>query len=214
MIINLVNGKIYIGKANNLRRRIQSHLCRCRKMQIIDNAIKKYGAENFTLLVLAEFEQVNNLELLALETAFIEYFNSTNPKVGYNICLFSNDTTGVKVSEETKRKMSDKRKGRVGPFLGKHHSEESKKKTSEKLLGSKKPFGHAMGNKNPNFGKYGENSPNRKSVQQINKNTGKIIKTWPSIIDACRTLNLDNGGIVMVLKGKNKSCGNFQWKYL
>jgi 5-methylcytosine-specific restriction endonuclease McrA len=44
-------------------------------------------------------------------------------------------TKGLKFSDETKRKMSEARKGNKHPMFGKHHTEESKKKISEKKKG-------------------------------------------------------------------------------
>lgn len=38
---------------------------------------------------------------------------------------------GIPLSDETKKKMSESRKGRLGPMKGKHHSEETKRKMAE-----------------------------------------------------------------------------------
>ncbi len=47
----------------------------------------------------------------------------------------SKNRKGMKFSEETKRKMSDARKGEKNPNYGKTHSEETKRKMSEKAKG-------------------------------------------------------------------------------
>jgi len=46
---------------------------------------------------------------------------------------------GRKASEETKKKMSDMRKGKNNSFYGKHHSEEQKQKISNSKIGKKLP---------------------------------------------------------------------------
>jgi len=46
---NKINGRIYIGKSNNLRYRIKHHL-RKSANQVIDRAIKKYGLDNLNIL--------------------------------------------------------------------------------------------------------------------------------------------------------------------
>jgi hypothetical protein len=47
---------------------------------------------------------------------------------------------GKKASEETRRKMSETRKGRIGPMRGKTHPEETKRKIAEALRGEKNYF--------------------------------------------------------------------------
>jgi len=36
---------------------------------------------------------------------------------------------------------------------------------------------------------------------------------WGGSIDASIELNIDRGSLTQCLKGKNKSCGGFKWKY-
>lgn len=49
-ITNLINDKIYIGQTNSFLRRWNEHKYRAHKLpiQVIDQAIAKYGKENFT----------------------------------------------------------------------------------------------------------------------------------------------------------------------
>lgn len=68
------------------------------------------------------------------------------PKTAEHRAKLSASKTGKKASEETKRKMSETRKGRPSAMLGRKHSEESKRKTSEALKGEKNPF---FGKKHP-----------------------------------------------------------------
>lgn len=122
----LSTNKIYIGKANNLYKRIACHKNseKSNKNLYISNVIKKYGWNNFDLEILYEFNKnVGLYEMLSLEVAFIDFFNSTDKEVGYNICKFSNDNTGIKRSEEFKNKLRQLN-------LGKRHTEETKKKIS------------------------------------------------------------------------------------
>lgn len=83
-ITNKINNKCYIGQSVNPHRRFTSHKSRARNMefsesQILYNAIRKYGEENFSIEILEWTEDYNNKEI-----EYIKKYNSTSPN-GYNI---------------------------------------------------------------------------------------------------------------------------------
>lgn len=82
---NKKNGKIYIGQTGNISRRFYEHLRG--KNQQIDQAIKKYGIQNFDFTVIEECP-IENLNIR--ESYWIDHYNSTIPN-GYNI----KDSTGA-----------------------------------------------------------------------------------------------------------------------
>jgi hypothetical protein len=131
------NGKIYIGKSVNLYYRLSCHKS-CEKKSngryYFENAIIKHGWDSFNIEILEIIQDFNKLKdndiLLEKEKYYIELFDSTNPKNGYNICKSSNDRTGVKSSEETKRNIS------LGQ-MGRKHSEETKEKIRQSKLGKR-----------------------------------------------------------------------------
>ena len=189
---NKLNNKIYIGKTNNLKTRLKSYLQKSTSRPII-KAIEKYGIDNFEIKILQTFDSINNNEILALETAFIDFYKSHQD--GYNICLFSNDRTGVKtpqsvkekqrksatgrkMPEDLKRKLSMLKTGENHPNWGKHHSVE----TIEKMRLSK------IGKKSSQETKHkiskNHSKSQRKNVIQIDPITHVPIKIWDSMIDA------------------------------
>lgn len=124
MCIN--NGKIYIGKAINIRQRINSHKCSGNKSTskwYLQNAIIKHGWDSFTVEILETVENFDKLKdndsLLERESSYIKLFDSTNPDKGYNRCKYSKDNTGRVLTEEHKEKIRQAN-------LGKKRSEESK----------------------------------------------------------------------------------------
>lgn len=84
------------------------------------NAIKKYGWNNIEHQV---FKVDTKEEMFYLEKYLIRYYNTTNPNYGYN------HSSGGEVSnfgchwfhtDETKKKLSESKKGNKNPNYGKH----------------------------------------------------------------------------------------------
>ena len=104
---------------------------------------------------------------------------------------------GKKLSKETKEKLSEIRRGEKHPMYGKHHSEETKQKQS-------------IAKKN----KYkGKNNPRAKKVAQYDLD-GNLIKIWDCIEYASYELGIGRTGISDCCRHKQKTSGNFIWKYI
>lgn len=120
-----------------------------------ERAINKYGWDNFEHVILKE--NLTKEEADYWEKYYIQLWDCTNPQKGYNITPRGNGERH-KLSEETKKKLSEINKGRVlteewkkkisesqkgikrGPnkkLLGHTVSEETRKKISEKTKGKK-----------------------------------------------------------------------------
>lgn len=137
-ITNLINDKIYIGKASDIRKRWNAHKTAARLQDpkdftIIHRALRKYGFDNFQIEELSNHE--TEKEALEQEIYIIEKLQSRNRNVGYNITAGGEGTTGLKLSQESKNKMrkakKDKFIGEKNPFYGKHHSKKTKNLISE-----------------------------------------------------------------------------------
>ena len=90
-ITNLINNKIYIGQTWKTEpQRWQEHVWRAFNDPSNDsiylcNAIKKYGKENFKREIIDESNSVE--ELNNKEINYIKQYNTTDPNIGYNICI-------------------------------------------------------------------------------------------------------------------------------
>jgi group I intron endonuclease len=71
------------------------------------------------------------------ECAWIRYCKSDQEQFGYN--LQTGGHFNKRLSDETKRKMSEARSGKNHWLFGKHHSEEHKQKLSKLLKGRPNP---------------------------------------------------------------------------
>lgn len=107
MVRNKVNNKIYFGQTtdkNGFNRRYKNNIAKNSHNEHLKYAIKKYGIENFDIY--KEFDVAySKEELNKLEDMYIKLYNTTNPSYGYNK-KFGGATNG-KMSEETKKKMSE-----------------------------------------------------------------------------------------------------------
>lgn len=124
---NQINNKEYIGQAIRLRDRVRDY-----KSEIyprpINQAIIKYGWENFKIEIIHWFEERPDVTTLwALETACIDEYKTLTTNNGYNVCFFASSKFGVKLSEANKEKLKQYR-GEKAAFFGRKHTEESKAK--------------------------------------------------------------------------------------
>ena len=111
---NLINGKIYIGKQCRTNRNYLG------SGKLLKEDIEKYGDKNFKKETL-EFEIKNRETLCEREIYWIEFYNSTNPDIGYNLTKGGKGSLGLFPSKESRKKMSNAQTGR-------RHSEETKEK--------------------------------------------------------------------------------------
>lgn len=52
-----------------------------------------------------------------------------------------------------------------------------------------------------------------KPVQQLDKSTGELLKTFPSAVEAERVAGIHHGNISRCCCGKRKSAGGYVWRY-
>ena len=142
------SGKRYIGitSKENVKQRWRggSHY---KKGTAFRGAIDKYGWNDIQHNIL--FDDLTEKEAKWLENYLICYywtFVGFKDSKGYNMTLGGDGSTGctpwnkgIPRDEETKRKISEKNKGKTGWNKGKHMSEESKRKLSESKKGKPSP---------------------------------------------------------------------------
>lgn len=132
LFTNKQNGKVYVGKTNDIARRNREHLSESKNNENghFYNAIRKYGFENFEREILYECE--NEDETYQMEEYFITKYQSNDKTRGYNSTIGGDGLRGA--TEETRKKMSENAKLRIGKkngFFGRKCSEEHKRKISE-----------------------------------------------------------------------------------
>ena len=149
--------------------------------RLIHKAIEKYGVEHFSFEVIES--DVSETLLNELEQYYISKFSSKTPG-GYNLTDGGDGGIGVVVTEETKRKQSEIRKGK--PW-----SENRRKTGQEKLKG------------NCNAGK---------SVAMIFN--GIVVATFKSVSDASSKTGIYRTNISRSCIHPNLKAGGYNWQFL
>ena len=114
--------------------------------QYFHRAIEKYGWDNFQHIIIAR--GLDKEEAKWLEMELIKEFDTTDKYKGYNITIGGEGANGAIRSEETRKKLSEARKGislteeaksklskansgENHPLFGTHRTEETRRKISE-----------------------------------------------------------------------------------
>lgn len=195
-IVNVVNGKWYIGSTLYPSRRLKAHKRELKKGKHdnpkLQNAYTYYGKDSF---IFVELDQAyDEVELATLEMIYTDEYDALNN--GY--VLMAGRDHIKEMSDEVKRKLSEVKRGqipwnkgktgiysdevlrRIGKAskarnVGKTLSEEHKQKISESKKGELNPCYGRTGALNPMYGKSGELSPtwgrkhSPESIQKMRK---------------------------------------------
>lgn len=179
-ITNLVNQKVYIGSAIDIKKRWQDHLNYLRKdkhnNKYLQRSYNKYGEDAFEFKIL--FYCYPD-KLLHYEQTFIDFYKF---KVGwdnmYNMCPLSHSTLGRDVTQETKNKISIANKGRK-------HTLEAIQNMSQGMLGN-------------------QNAKGFKQTKETCDKRGKILKGKKRSPEQCTRISKAKTGF----KHTAQSCAN------
>lgn len=113
--VNDINGKLYVGKTGQpVARRMAAHRTEAfgntwRSNSIFHRAIRKYGFDAFSVIVLGTAE--TQQELSELEKHFIRVLKTRSPR-GYNLTEGGEGLVGYKPTPETIARMSAAQRGK------------------------------------------------------------------------------------------------------
>lgn len=217
---NLINHKCYIGQSIDIKKRQREHKNASFNPKHSDYdlaihcAIRKYGLENFSIEILEECEKDR---LNELEVKWIKHYDSY--KNGYN------ETEGGDESHIHLGKPVE-----LYNMEGNYIIEYPNITEAAKALGVYRGtiyqvlYGKRLSTKGYQFklkedtsttiSIYKNRQGGKKPIRQIDKNTLQTIKIWESSYEASRELGFDASSITKCAKGKLKSVGGFNWKYV
>jgi Straboviridae intron-associated endonuclease 1 len=225
-ITNRLNGKFYIGKSINIKYRFKYHKCPMNFNKYPNSPLyksaKKYGWDNFELSII---EDIDNIDLLNEREIF--WISKLKPE--YNCTKGGEGTYGRIVTEEQRRKMSEKIKGRK--YSQEHCDNIGKSKNgyrpTEKTLqlraSTRKPFKHSekarqkisesrKGKKRSEETRRKLSESKKKAIKMINIETGQII-IYSSAIEIAKELGLGRTSIGYRINN-NLTIDGFLFKFL
>lgn len=194
---------IYIGKHHIKSKESNNYLGSGKKqLQHLKEHKKEHKKENQIKQVILYCE---DKDVKYYEEALIKLYDATNLEIGLNI---SKKSKGMhEQTEEFKQKQRERQLGKKRPeFSGKNNP----------MYGI-----HNLGKDAPNYGKtfseeHKQNLKKASKKKLINcyiKKTNKFIKTFESIMQASRELNIHSGNICKVLKEIYNSAGGYKFTY-
>lgn len=198
-IINIKNGKFYIGSAVNFEKRKRNHF-NLLKRNVHDNthlqrAYNKYGREYFIFEIIECVKDKNIL--IEREQYWIDFYGIKNI---YNICPVAGNTFGRRHSEETKKKIGIKSIGRKFDTESKNiQSLKAKERIKNGIIKGLFTTERMAGGKNPAARKV------------ICLETKEIFETTKS---AGEKYKISRQAIGKNCGGHTKICAGLHWMYL
>lgn len=197
----------YIGKTNDIVKRRSGHL-RDKSKTYKANWIRSLlalGLKPEMRTIAGPF--ADELEALLEESRLIvAHLEAGDRLTNLATCTAPSGMCGKKHSEETRKKMSDSRrgekhwaygkKGPEHPAYGCVHSDESRKKVSDALTGIVRPREAKEKNRQAQIRRFAENGhPRSVSVCLLDPNTGEILATYIDSVQAGRALGVSSGTV-------------------
>jgi len=213
---NILSGKFYIGKRVYRKRDDDWYLG---SGVYLNRAIKKHGRENFKKEILEWCDDKSHL--CEREIYWIKHFDSTNPKIGYNLSLGGE---GGNVGEEAYVKIGKKLRGRKKPkgfgekiskaLKGKSKSKNHVDNVAKAIRGKKKSkeIVKQMSETTKKLYENGFVNPNKKRVYQYTKNK-EFVRFFDSVTEASSHIGCSRESIRNNCLGKSKSSQNYIWSY-
>ena len=113
-IQNIKNSKRYIGYSVNIKNRWSEHRCDLKYNKhdndYLQDSYNKYGLENFVIYLI---EECDKIKLKEREIYYIQYFDSSNKEIGYNLTKGGDGIVGVERSKEWGENISKGNKNRT-----------------------------------------------------------------------------------------------------
>jgi len=226
-IFNKVNHKRYIGQSVDIEKRWRQHkyLLSNKNFQIenqhLVSAWHKYGKDNFEFFIV---EKCNVKELDALEKFWIDYYNSNNSNKGYNKTLGGGQYTNV-CKNDKERKGHTLSEQDVLKIVECFNKKESNTEIAKKFNVSKPIIASIRNRKSWTYLtdgldiQYSHFYDMHKFTNGIAKSVdmysldGNLIKTFNSVSQAAKELNITITSISDVCNGKNVSSNGYVFRF-
>lgn len=213
---NLINNKIYIGKAKDIMQRKRDHRYNAsnpkRDNCVFHKALRKYGENNFSFEII---EECPKEKLDEREQYWIKYYNTKIPN-GYNM------TFGGDGGQSDLFKKPVEQYDLYGKFLAEYGSASEAARQNNVFLSNLTAA--CRGETSQCGGYQWKYKGDHKEIKMIPRANGKLvaqydkeknlIKIYLSAADAAKETGIGVGGIRHACNGHSHSSGGFIWKYI
>jgi group I intron endonuclease len=186
-------GRVYIGQSINIPKRFKYYTYGySQKQRRLYNSLNKYGCDSHIFEVIEECDVKNLNE----RERFWQDKYDVLSKAGLN-CELTSSLNGRRVlSEESKRKISEKNKGKNNGMYGHKHSKE--------FILQRRNYKHTKENlKKISKASQGENNPNSKTVLCLQSGI-----FYGCVGDAAKAINVSYDSLKQWLNGRRKNKSN------
>lgn len=241
-IINLINGKKYIGSTTNLSRRKKKHLYLLRLNKhhspSLQHSYNKHTIDNFKFIILENLSENDNM--YDIEQKWLDYYKTYDNRLGYNIStraiapcrtdlekVYQYDFNGnliniysnsVIASDNIKCSSS----GISGCCRGKYRfykgyvwfyeKDTNQENIENRIKLATSPVKRSKESKLKMSISAKNRTDNRKPILQLDLNDN-LIKEWCCTKDASDVLGFSNGQLSDCLNGKHKQVRGYKWKF-
>lgn len=224
---NKINGKRYFGITSNIPDKRWSNGNGYKSSRHFNYAIQKYGWDSFSHDIVAK--GLTKEQACELEKEFISMYRTTEHEFGYNISLGGQSGAyGVVQSEETKKKKSQKLKGRI--FTEEHReklskaakgrvfTDEHKQKLRDAKKGTSLSEEHRRHISEANKGRKLSNETKEKIRESKRRAMRPVYceetdTVYESVSEAARVLGVNSSNISATCRGKFKHVGGYHVRY-
>jgi len=217
-LIDPISGEIrYIGLTfNTLKQRLKSH-CSEKSKSHKSNWVQSLRSKGLKPIIeviesdISSYDEVCDREIYYIDKYQLEGHKLTNMASGGN--------KNKKMSDETRKKMSESAKNRKFKLvLSKETKELISMKSIERFKDDSEREKLRISNK-----RYEDSKSNEQKLQDILKQNNKFviqydkemnfINEYPSLNNASKKMKIDVSNIIKCCKGVYKSAGGFIWRY-
>lgn len=238
-IINLINGKKYIGSTTNFSRRKYQHIYKLNNNThhsiILQNSWNKNSPENYKFIILEKLNETD--DKFEKEQYWLDLYKSYEKQYGYNLCKFACGPHGrnnikkvyqfdfdgnlINIFENcviagdncniasSGISASAREKYR---YYGGYIWSYTENITKERLILANNPVKRTVESKNKMSNSASIRIDNKKIVLKYDLNDN-LIEEYESLNEASRQNNISTGQLSDCLNGKWKKAKEFKWKY-
>lgn len=204
-ITNLINGHSYIGQSCNIEKRWERHryyTSSSDKNKILYKAFQKYGIENFSFEIIEEclVTELNEREIYWIKY-YDTYYNGYNATLGGGGMLQANSQLILKLwNENFSLHQISKITGhdrqvikthlRVNGITDEQISERGREQKEKSFI------------------------DRRKKVAQVDKDTGEILRIFPSAKEAAEYIGSIPDSVKRVCRGAQQTLYGYKWIYI